>query len=128
MIVLLYFQISEKEKKILHKFFIGNGVTTTDHVKAANDLLGRDHKKVVRLLKKYFRGKLGAYFVPPMFISEIPEVFEPEKYDAKTENQGKQKDTVRGQIPEHKMFQTLNEYFMDSKDDVLVIHSHKVIY
>ena len=63
-----------------------------------------------------------------MFISEIPEVIEPEKYDAKTENQGKQKDTVRGQIPEHKMFQALNEYFMDSKDDVLVIHSHKVIY
>ena len=47
-----------------------------------------DHKKVVRLLKKYFRGKLGAYFVPPMFISEIPEVIEPEKYDAKTEYQG----------------------------------------
>ena len=56
-----------------------------------------------------------------------PGSIEPEKYDAKTENQGKQKDTVRGQIPEHKMFQTLNEFFMDSKDDVLVIHSHKVL-
>ena len=63
-----------------------------------------------------------------MFISEIPEVIEPEKYDAKTENQGKQKEIVKGQIPEHKMFRTLNEYFMDSRDDVLVIHSHKVIY
>ena len=63
-----------------------------------------------------------------MFISEIPEVIEPEKYDAKTENQGKQKNTVRGQIPEHKMFQALTKYFMDSKDDVLVIHSHKVIH
>ena len=106
---------------------MGNGITTTDCQKAANDLLSRDHEKVLRILKKYRRGKLGAYFVPPMFISEIPEVIEPDQYNAKTENQGKQKDIVRGQVAEQKMFHALKEYFDDCKDDVLIIHSHKFL-
>ena len=119
--------MSEKERKLLRKFFMGNGITTTDCAKAANDLLCRDHEKVLRVLKKYRRGKLGAYFVPPMFISEIPEVIEPDQYNAKTENQGKQKDIVRGQIAEQKMFHALKEHFDDNKDDVLIIHSHKFL-
>ena len=67
---------------------MGNGVTTTDKVKASNDLLNRDHPRVVRFLKEYGVGtKLGAYFVPPMFFG-IPEVIRPEQYDEKA-NPGK---------------------------------------
>ena len=89
---LFVFQLTDSEKKILRKFFLGNGLTTTDHVKAANDLLGRDHKKIVKILKRHIngqqcRGQLGAYFVPPMFFG-IPEVIRPEQYDEKA-NPGK---------------------------------------
>ena len=84
--------MTDSEKKILRKFFLGNGLETTDHVKAANDLLGRDHKKIIKILKRHglgqqCRGLLGAYFVPPMFFG-IPEVIRPEQYDEKV-NTGK---------------------------------------
>ena len=61
---------------------MGNGVETTDNKQAATDLLNRDHKKVLKLLRRYSRGMLGAYFVPPMFFG-IPEVIKPEQYDEK---------------------------------------------
>ena len=78
------FQFTDSEKKILKKFFLGNGVTTTDHETAANDLLDRDHKKIRRLQKRYRRGMLGAYFVPDMFFG-IPEIIKPNQYDEKAE-------------------------------------------
>ena len=61
---------------------MGNGVETTDNKQAATDLLNRDHKKILKLLRRYSRGMLGAYFVPPMFFG-IPEVIKPEQYDEK---------------------------------------------
>ena len=58
----------DKQEKIQRKFFMGNEITTTDKVKAAKDLLGRDHKKLLQLLLNYRKGQLGAYFV-----KEYPE-------------------------------------------------------
>ena len=39
----------------------------------------------------------------------------------------KYKDAIKGQIAEQKVFHVLKEYFDDSKDDVVVIHSHKFL-
>ena len=106
---------------------MGNGVTTIDSIKAANDLLGRDHEKIIELLESYYEGQLGAYFVPPIFFSEVPEVIDPGEYDKKTDGKGKFKDIVRGQTAEHIMFNELKKHFEKSKDDVLVVHSHKFL-
>ena len=75
------------EKKLNRKqceFFLGNGIEIEDKVKAANDLLIRDHPKILQLLKEYCPGKLGAYFVPPMFFGSHPDVLDFEQYSKKT--------------------------------------------
>ena len=67
---------------------MGNGVTTTDKVKASNDLLNRDHPRVIRFLNEYGVGtKLGAYFVPPMFFGSNPQVLNLNEYLEKTQGQ-----------------------------------------
>ena len=50
---------------------------------AAKALLGRDHPKILELLQNYDKGNLGPYFVPLNFISDIPEVIQPDEYEAK---------------------------------------------
>ena len=100
---------------------------TYDKVKAANDLTDRDHQRIVRFLKEYGPGKLGAYFVPPIFFSASPEVIILSEYDEKTKGKGKHKDGVKGQIAERAMFVALKDHFKKSKDDVLVLHSHKFL-
>ena len=65
--------MSAKQKKILRKFFLANGIKTTDVKKAANLLLHRDHKKLVELLSAYHHGMLGVYMVPSMFYGQVPE-------------------------------------------------------
>ena len=107
---------------------MGNGVTTTDKVKASNDLLNRDHPRVVRFLKEYGIGtKLGAYFVPPMFFGSNPEVLNLDEYLEKTQGTGKHKDGVRGQIAEQIMFNALKKHYEKSGDDVLIVQSHKFL-
>ena len=82
----MLFQVTDGTiEKVLKKFFLGNGIEIEDKVKAANDLLIRDHPKILQLLKEYCPGKLGAYFVPPMFFGSNPEVLDFEQYSIKTE-------------------------------------------
>ena len=106
---------------------MGNGVTTKDQAKAINDLTNRDHPRLIRFLKEYGPGKLGEYFVPPIFFSSTPDVIKLKEYDSKTQGKGKHKSGVRGQIAEEIMFNTLKEYYRKSKDDVIVLHSHKFL-
>ena len=85
--------------------------------------MGRDHKKILQLLEDYSNGKLGAYFVPPEFFSVIPEVIKPrEPY--KNE---KLKDQIRGENVERFMFNSLKQYYQNSKSDVVVLHSHQFL-
>ena len=81
----LMFQVTKGTiEKVLKKFFLGNGIEIEDKVKAANDLLIRDHPQILQLLKEYRPGKLGAYFVPPMFFGSNPDVLDFEQYSKKT--------------------------------------------
>ena len=105
---------------------MGNGFVTTDFAEAANRLLQRDHKAFLHLLEHYCHGDLGSYFVPNIFFSEVPKVidFGADKgaaYNAKYE------DIVRGNVAEHEVFKELQQYFEETKDDVLVLHSHKFL-
>ena len=111
-------------EKIQKDFFLGHGIKTMDKVKAANDLLHRDHPRVICFLKEYGPGKLGTYFVPPMFFISNPDIIDLHKYESRTQGKGKHKDLVKGQIAEQAMFKKLKKYYENSKDDVIVIHSH----
>ena len=71
---------------------MGNGVDVKvyDNYKdAAKALLGRDHPNILRLLNGYREGEIGPYFVPEIFISDIPEVVKPNEYEAKFSNKRK---------------------------------------
>ena len=114
-------------EKVQQEFFLGNGIKTKDKVKAMEDLLGRDHPRLLRFLREYGPGNLGGYFVPPIFFGCNPEVIKLEEYDLKTQGKGKHRAGVKGQIAEQVMFKALQEYFKKSKDDALVIHSHKFL-
>ena len=111
-------------EKLQKEFFLGHGIKTTDKVKAANDLLHRDHPRVIRFLKEYGPGKLGTYFVPSMFFISNPDIIDLYKYESRTKGKGKHMDLVKGQIAEQVMFKKLKEYYEKSKDDVVVLHSH----
>ena len=101
---------------------MGNGFVTTDFAEAANRLLQRDHKAFLHLLEHYHHGDLGAYFVPNIFFSEVPKVIDfSAAYDAKYN------DNVRGDVAEQEVFKELQNYFDRTKDDVLVLHSHKFL-
>ena len=106
---------------------MGNGVTLKDQAKAINDLINRDHPRLIRFLNEYGPGKLGPYFVPPIFFSSTPDVIKLSEYDAKTQSKGKHKDGVRGQLAEQIMFNSLKAYYSKSKDDVVILHSHKFL-
>ena len=122
---ILCFKVFDGLEKAIKKFFLGNGICTKDKEKAANDLLTRDHHSILRFLQEYSPGKLGAYFVPPMYFSSNPEVVNYQEYRKKTQSAGKLMDSVKGQIAEKIMFDKLREYFNSSKDDVIVLHSQK---
>ena len=108
--------------KVQKKFFMGHGIKTNDPKEAANIFMNRDHKKIIELLLRYHHGKLGVYMVPPMFFGEVPEAI---KLDEAIFP--KQKNRVRGDISEKKVFHALKNYFVKTCDDVLIIHSHKFL-
>ena len=110
--------------KLQKVFFLGHGIKTTDKVKAATDLLHRDHPRVINFLKEYGPGKLGTYFVPPIFFISNPDIIDLYKYESRTQGKGKHMDLVKGQIAEQVMFKKLKKYYEESKDDVVVLHSH----
>ena len=73
---------------------MGNGVDVTlykNYKDAAKALLRRDHPNIWRLLNGYHEGEIGAYFVPEVFISDIPEVVKPDEYEAKFNHKRKGK-------------------------------------
>ena len=84
----------------------------------------RDHDKILQLFQDYFNGKLGTYFVPPVFFSGIPEVIKPSQYDAKTNSDGKHKAKIKGDTAERVAFESLKKYYEKAGDDVVVVHSH----
>ena len=106
------------------EFFLGQGIKSTDEEEAANYLLERDHPRIVRFLKEYGPGKLGAYFVPPMFFAPYPEIVNIQEYEQRTEGKGKLMSGLKGEAAEHSLFIELKDHFQESKDDALVIHSH----
>ena len=69
------------------------------------------------------------YFVPPIFISQVPEVvvLDYDAYNKRSENKGKHKGGLKGQIAERIMFLKLQQYFEKTGDDVIVVHSHKFL-
>ena len=99
-------------------------MSTRDLVKATNDLMHRDHEKILQLFQDYFNGKLGTYFVPPVFFSGIPEVIKPSQYDAKTNSEGKKLAKLKGDTAERVVFESLKKYYEKTGDDVIVVHSH----
>ena len=108
--------------KVQRKFFLGQGIKTTDPAIAANIFLHRDHEKLEELLCQYCHGKLGVYVVPPMFFGEVPEAVIPSEYKV-----SKQLDKVRGDIAERTMYFALKEHYKMTGQDVLIIHSHKFL-
>ena len=115
-------------QKVQKEFFMGNGVTIKDQAKAINDLINRDHPRLIRFLEEYGPGKLGTYFVPPIFFSSTPDIIKLSEYDAKTRGKGKHKEgAVRGQLAEQIMFNALKVYYRKRKDDVIILHSHKFL-
>ena len=108
--------------KVQKKFYLGHGIKTNDPIEAAKILLHRDHKKLAALILKYCHGDLGVYMVPPMFYGQIPEAIKLSKFNVK-----KYVDGVKGDMAERKMFYALQDYFKQTGDDVLVIHSHKFL-
>mgnify|MGYP001493449848 CR=1 FL=1 len=103
-------------EKIQKEFFLGHGIKMTDKVKAANDLLHRDHPRVIRFLEEYGPGKLGTYFVPPLFFISNPEIIDYYKYESKTQGKGRHMNLVKGQIAEQVMFKKLKKYYENSKE------------
>ena len=61
------------------------------------------------------------YFVPPIFISQVPEVvvLDYDAYNKRSENKGKHKGGLKGQIAERIMFLKLQQYFEKTGDDVI---------
>ena len=113
---------STEQPKVQKKFFLGQGIKTTDASEAANIFLHRDHKKLEELHRQYCRGKLGVYIVPPMFFGEVPEAVIPSEYKV-----SKHLDKVRGDNAERTMYFGLKEHYKKTCQDVLIIHSHKFL-
>ena len=78
---------------------MGNGIVMENLFDAMNYLLRRDHEAFLKVLDTYSEGKLGAYFVPPMFLSGIPEVIVPG-----ADSRKKYKDGQSGYFAEYTMF------------------------
>ena len=119
-----------KLEKLRNKFFMGNGITISNAKEACKSLLFRDHKDLATLNENYYSGKLGAKFLPPMFFSGIPKVAnfkEYEEFYTKKGEKGEYTDQIKGVWAEKFVFHELKKYYNDSKDDVLVVHSHQFL-
>jgi hypothetical protein len=112
-----------KLSKVQKNFFLGHGIKTNDPTEAAKIFLKRDHEKLLKLLLEYYHGKLGVYMVPPMFFGQVAEAINSSEKALSLAAA----DNVRGDIAERKAFYALKQYFTDTGDDVLIIHSHKFL-
>ena len=119
-----------KLEKLRRLFFMGNGIKIKDAREAARHLLFRDHKDLAYLNIGYYNGKLGAKLLPPMFFSGIPKVSNFKEYQdhyANKAEKGLYSDQIKGVLVEKFVFNELKKYCGDSKDDVLIVHSHKFL-
>ena len=86
---------------------------------------------VAALSDNYYNGKLGAKFLPSIFFSDIPHVVNPGAYENQTKlKSGVHKnyeDEIRGEEAERSMFNALQMHFNQTKDDVLILSSHKFL-
>ena len=114
--------VSAEMLKVQRKFFLGQGINTTDPVAAAELFLHRDHEELADLKYQYCPGKLGVYMVPPMFYGEVPQAVHLSEFKVAKYLAG-----VRGDIAERSMFFQLEKYYKSTGDDVLIIHSHKFL-
>ena len=72
--------ISDQNADKFIKFSMANGVETKDETEAKNILLHRDQKDIFDLPSKpYSNGILGPIFLPPTFLSKIPNVLKYEE-------------------------------------------------
>ena len=63
---------------------MGNNVNVKcfdNYQDAAKAILERDHPEIMKIFQNYKKGKLGSYFVPPDFISNVPDIVRPEEYE-----------------------------------------------
>ena len=118
-------QGQEQKKKANTNFFLGNGIKEKDPKVAATKLLNRDHKDVANLKENYFNGKLGAKFLPPIYFSDYPHIVNPDAYETKRDINPETVNKIRAEKAEKTMFQGLEKHFIETKDDVLVLSSHK---
>ena len=119
--------ITKGSKRNLN-FFLGNGIYEEDVNKAADLFIQRDYEKLHKFEKD---GDLGAIFVPPMFFSQIPEMPiklpEGKEFPEELELPEVLLDQQRGDDVEEYIYDELKEIFTNSTDDVIVIHSHKLL-
>ena len=120
----------KKLQKIQKEFFMGNGINLKDPNEASKHLLKRDHEDLSTLHVDYKNGKLGPKFLPPIFFSEVPKVINFKEYEDFYRNKGTKgqfSDRVKGAVAEKFVFYELKKFYDGTKDDVLVIHSHRFL-
>ena len=119
---------------------MANGITTSDRKHAKEILLERDHKPIFNLRQYYHSGILKGYFMPPTFLSKIPNVLVPSEFpqrrnDAKDHqakgyylthvpNDYDGDGVLAGESTEREMFYGLKKHYEQTGDDCLVLHGH----
>ena len=73
-------KVPKKGKKVYH---LANGVTTVDELEAKQYLLRRDYPKIASLENTDLvsPGSIGYNSLPNFFLTQIPKIVEPEKYE-----------------------------------------------
>ena len=136
--------VSDRNADKFIKFSMANGVETKDETEAKNILLQRDQKEIFDLPSKpYFNGILGPIFMPPSFLSKIPNVLKYEEFHERRQRalelRKKGNDQVYvpkdhlnsgelpGEMTEREMFDGLKRHLESSGDDCLVLHAHSFL-
>ena len=118
---------------------LGNGQTTTNEDDAKRALLSRDYPEIANyetIQQNEFRhGSMGAIFIPPVFITKIPNVAEPQDYVSKYANKAssisrkehdKNMQTITEQSAEKAVYDGIHSYFKNSNEDVLVTFNQDI--
>ena len=118
---------------------LGNGQTTTNEDDAKRALLSRDYPEIANyetIQQNEFRhGSMGAIFIPPVFITKIPNVAEPQDYVSKYANKAsnisrkehdKNMQTITEQSAEKAVYDGIKSYFKNLNEDVLVTFNQDI--
>ena len=138
------YYISDQNADKFIKFSMANGVETKDETEAKNILLHRDQKEIFDLASKpYSNGILGPIFLPPTFLSKIPNVLKYEEFYERRQRALELKEKgndqvyvpkdhlnsgeLSGEMTEREMFDGLKRHLESSGDDCLVLHAHSFL-